>query len=187
MLQPNFTEKALVPYVPQKTHRGVFDYFNTVFASANGAVFLFLCLFFVVSVFARCISSCCPDVVQSLLSDIAANGSFLSQSWKLFAPVAVAMALSFLAGFTSLSTPVSLVSALVYFYRFSFVCFALLYDGDRLRFVFQLSAVSLCGVFYHAFITYFEGRNTFLQRVMYTFLCCALAALTVFSTYTLLK
>lgn len=187
MLQPNFTEKALVPYVSKKAHRGVFDYFNTTFASVNGAVFLFLCLFFVVSVFARCVCSCCPDVVESLRSDVTSDSSFLSQSWKLFAPVAVAMALSFLAGFTSLSTPVALVSALVYFYRFSFVCFALIYDGDRLRFVFQLSAVSLSGVFYHAFITYFEGRNTLLQRVMYTFLCCAFAALSVFFTYTLLK
>lgn len=188
MLQPNFTEKALVPYVPKKMRHGFFDFLNTSFASANGAVYLFLCLFFVASVFARCVCSCCPDVVKSLQSEVGvANGCFLSRGWKLFAPVAVAMALSYLAGFTSLSAPVALVSSLVFFYRFSFACFALLYDRDRLFFVFGLSAVSLSGVFYHAVITHFEGRNTLLQRVIYTFLCCALAASTVFFTYILLK
>lgn len=188
MLQPNYSEKALVPYVPRKTRSGVFNYLNSAFASANGAVLLFLCLFFVASVFARCICLCCPDVVINFRADAStADGCFLSLSWRLFATVAVAMALSYLAGFTSLSTPVALVSALVYFYRFSFVCFALLYDCDRLRFVFMLSAVSLSGVSYHAVITHLEGRNTLPQRVIYTFLCCALAALTVFFTYILLK
>lgn len=188
MLQPNYTEKSLVPYAPKKSRHNVFEFLNSAFASAKGTVFLFLCLFFVVSAFARCVCLYCPETAIDLQADIdAVHGFSLSESWKLFAPVAVMMLLSFTAGFSSLSAPAAFVSAAVYFYRFSFVCFALLYDCDRLHFVFEMSAVSLSGIFYHAVITYFEARNTLPQRVIYTFLCCVFAALTVLFAYILLK
>lgn len=182
MIQPNYTEKALIPYSELSLRRRLCAYFNRVYYLTQPKLFLFTGLFFAVSVFARCVCVYNPLIVDSVRQGFLPTGDGLTvfSLWKVFAPIAMMQFVSYLSGFTAFDFPVSLLSAIVYFYRFSFLCFAFLHDSDRLSFAVSFTVISACGIIYHTVITCFEEKSPFLRCVLYTFLCFLFFAIAAF-------
>lgn len=172
MILPNHNEKALVPYTPSKLSV-IFSCFNLVFYTRKSYYLLFLCLFFVSSALARCISVYNNDVMSLFFADLRALNCNTPNKFIII-HCCVAF-LAFFSAFTPFSIPISLFASAHSFYFLSYMCFSVadyidngIYKGVALLLVFSLSSV--LGILFYTECVVFRSQRGILYRIFYGFI-----------------
>ncbi len=174
-------EKALVLYVPpceeeQRKRFNIFTLFariNLFFKSRANYYYLLLSVFSVVSVLSRCIHLRLPDFGNGLITDTAdafMNGDYFSA--LITGNVGLGLLLlcvSFLSAFTVFALPVTLVSAIHYYYISSYFFFALIDKVFEKSFPVCFSIIALFVVTLLASTVFFTETMLFYKKRTHPF------------------